>query len=225
MARDEYGNAVRLPDWPASVKRAVPRGPGRCTPLHGCHAPGRTCRHAGPGRNAVLADPVRQRRTIHPHAPRRRRVEERRMQIHMGVSSVGQSPVPGGAQRKLSHQRIVGGRDRQGGASGEGLPRGGAEPEWTLESAPRRLDGPARRRGGVGAHRDPARSPHDHGPVAAAARGRAKSAVYQGLRELQAAGVLPPLSQARRNQSWEAVGLLDLLAGLEAGEQPARAAE
>jgi hypothetical protein len=37
--------------------------------------------------------------------------------------------------------------------------------------------------------------------------------------------VLLPLSQARRNQSWEAIGLLDLLAGLEAGEQPARAAE
>jgi Fic family protein len=62
-------------------------------------------------------------------------------------------------------------------------------------------------------------------PVAAAALGRAKSAVYQGFRELQAAGVLLPLSQARRNQSWEAVGLLDLLAGLEAGELPARAAE
>jgi Fic family protein len=59
-------------------------------------------------------------------------------------------------------------------------------------------------------------------PVAAAALGRAKSAVYQGLGELQAAGVLLPLSQARRNQSWEAVGLLDLLAGLEAGELPAR---
>jgi hypothetical protein len=30
------------------------------------------------------------------------------------------------------------------------------------------------------------------------------------------AGVLRPLSDARRNRSWEAVGLLDLLARLEA---------
>jgi hypothetical protein len=54
--------------------------------------------------------------------------------------------------------------------------------------------------------------------VAVAALGRAKSAIYQGLRELQTAGVLLPLSQGRRNQSWEAIGLLDLLAGLEAGD-------
>jgi len=60
-------------------------------------------------------------------------------------------------------------------------------------------------------------------PVAAAALGRAKSAIYQALRDLQMAGVLLPLSQSRRNQSWEAMGLLDLLAGLEAGELPATA--
>ncbi len=57
-------------------------------------------------------------------------------------------------------------------------------------------------------------------PVAAAATRRAKAAVYQALSELENAGVLRRLSTSRRNQSWEAVGLLDLLAGLEAGEFP-----
>ena len=57
-------------------------------------------------------------------------------------------------------------------------------------------------------------------PVAAAATRRAKAAVYQALEDLSAAGVLLPLSQSRRNRSWEAVGLLDLLAGLEAGRFP-----
>jgi Fic family protein len=54
-------------------------------------------------------------------------------------------------------------------------------------------------------------------PVAAAATGRSKPAIYQALGELESAGVLVPLSQSRRNRTWEAVGLLDLLAGLEAG--------
>jgi hypothetical protein len=54
-------------------------------------------------------------------------------------------------------------------------------------------------------------------PVAIAATGRARAAVYEALAQLQGAGVLAPLSAARRNQSWEAVGLLDILAGLEAG--------
>lgn len=58
-------------------------------------------------------------------------------------------------------------------------------------------------------------------PVAAAATGRSKAPIYQALGELEAAGVLVPLSESRRNQSWEAVGLLDLLAGLEAGQLPA----
>jgi Fic family protein len=58
-------------------------------------------------------------------------------------------------------------------------------------------------------------------PVAAAATARSKPSIYQALRELEAAGVLVPLSEARRNQSWEAAGLLDLLAGLEAGVLPA----
>lgn len=57
-------------------------------------------------------------------------------------------------------------------------------------------------------------------PVAAAAIGRSKPPIYQAIRELESAGVLLPLSESRRNQSWEAVGLLDLLAGLEAGQLP-----
>lgn len=57
-------------------------------------------------------------------------------------------------------------------------------------------------------------------PVAAAATGRAKPRVYQGLESLEEAGVLIPLTKKRRNQSWEADGLLSLLEGLEAGERP-----
>ena len=59
-------------------------------------------------------------------------------------------------------------------------------------------------------------------PVAAAATGRSKPQIYQGLAQLQAAGVLVPLSEGKRNQSWEAAGLLELLSGLEAGAAPAR---
>lgn len=57
-------------------------------------------------------------------------------------------------------------------------------------------------------------------PVAAAATGRAKSAIHHAIAELEAAGVLLPLSQSKRNRSWEAAGLLDLLADLEVGELP-----
>lgn len=57
-------------------------------------------------------------------------------------------------------------------------------------------------------------------PVAAAATGRAKSAIHQAIRELEENDVLRPLSNSRRNRSWEAVGLLDLLADLEAGAPP-----
>ena len=57
-------------------------------------------------------------------------------------------------------------------------------------------------------------------PVAAAATGRSKPQIYRAFSQLEAAGVLVPLSQSRRNQSWEAVGLLDLLGGFEAGERP-----
>jgi Fic family protein len=59
-------------------------------------------------------------------------------------------------------------------------------------------------------------------PVAAAATGRAKAAIYQALDELEIAGVLTPLSESKRNRSWEAVGLLDLLANLEAGRLSSR---
>lgn len=57
-------------------------------------------------------------------------------------------------------------------------------------------------------------------PVAAAATGRAKSAIHQAMRQLAEAGVLIPVAVSRRNRSWEAVGLLDLLEGLEAARPP-----
>jgi hypothetical protein len=55
------------------------------------------------------------------------------------------------------------------------------------------------------------------GPVAAAATGRAKAAVYQALGQLEDAGVLARMGSTRRNRSWEAEGLIDLSAALEAG--------
>jgi Fic family protein len=60
-------------------------------------------------------------------------------------------------------------------------------------------------------------------PLVAAATGRAKSAVHNALEQLVDSGVLAPLSQSKRNRSWEAVGLLDLLEGLETGRAPKRA--
>jgi Fic family protein len=57
-------------------------------------------------------------------------------------------------------------------------------------------------------------------PVAAAATGRAKAAIHQAVKQLEECGVLEPLSSSKRNRSWEAVGLLDLLEGLEAGRAP-----
>jgi Fic family protein len=57
-------------------------------------------------------------------------------------------------------------------------------------------------------------------PIGAAATGRAKAAVYHGIEQLVEAQVLLPLSNSRRNQAWEAAGLLDLIAGLDAGEPP-----
>ena len=57
-------------------------------------------------------------------------------------------------------------------------------------------------------------------PVAAAITNRSKPQIYQAITQLESAGILMPLSQGRRNQSWEAVGLLDLLAGLDARERP-----
>jgi Fic family protein len=58
------------------------------------------------------------------------------------------------------------------------------------------------------------------GPVATAATGRAKAAVYDGIGQLVDAGILQPLSQGKRNRSWEAAGLLPLIAQLEAGALP-----
>ena len=52
-------------------------------------------------------------------------------------------------------------------------------------------------------------------PVAAAATGRSKPQVDLAIRRLSEAGVLESLSDARRNRSWEAVGLLDLLSAIE----------
>jgi Fic family protein len=54
-------------------------------------------------------------------------------------------------------------------------------------------------------------------PVAAAATGRSKPQIYRAIELLEESGVLIPLSRGRRNRSWEATNLLDLLAGLEAG--------
>lgn len=55
-------------------------------------------------------------------------------------------------------------------------------------------------------------------PGAVAATGRGRSQVYRAMQQLEDAGVLIPLSESARNRAWEAAGLLDLLAGLEAGE-------
>ena len=57
-------------------------------------------------------------------------------------------------------------------------------------------------------------------PVAAAATGRARSQIYQAFEQLEIAGVLIPLSTLRRNRSWEAAGLIDLIEGMEAGDLP-----
>jgi len=54
-------------------------------------------------------------------------------------------------------------------------------------------------------------------PVAVAATGRTKAVVNEALRQLETAGVVTRASQGRRNRTWEATGLLDLLADLEAG--------
>jgi Fic family protein len=54
-------------------------------------------------------------------------------------------------------------------------------------------------------------------PIAAAATKRSKPATYQAFESLQQAGVLVPTSTGRRNQAWEAEGLLDLIAELEDG--------
>lgn len=53
-------------------------------------------------------------------------------------------------------------------------------------------------------------------PVAVATTGRSKSSTSVAVDQLVETGVLVPLSVSRRNRAWEAAGLLDLLAGLEA---------
>jgi len=55
-------------------------------------------------------------------------------------------------------------------------------------------------------------------PVAATATGRTRPAVTNGIDQLVDAGVLVPLGESRRNRTWEASGLLDLMESLEAGE-------
>ena len=54
-------------------------------------------------------------------------------------------------------------------------------------------------------------------PVAVAATGRTKAVVNEALLHLETAGVVARASQGQRNRTWEATGLLDLLADLEAG--------
>lgn len=56
--------------------------------------------------------------------------------------------------------------------------------------------------------------------IAGAATGRAKAAVHNGLAQLAEAGVLVPVAGGQRNRSWEAAGLLPLIADLEDGEMP-----
>jgi len=60
--------------------------------------------------------------------------------------------------------------------------------------------------------------------VATAVTARAKSRVYEAIEQLVDAGVLVPLSGGRRNRWWEAAGLLDLVARLEAGQLPPKSA-
>jgi Fic family protein len=57
-------------------------------------------------------------------------------------------------------------------------------------------------------------------PAATSATGRAKSAIHGAIEQLVDCGVLLPASAGKRNRSWEADGLLDLVEGLEAGVPP-----
>ena len=57
-------------------------------------------------------------------------------------------------------------------------------------------------------------------PVAVAATERTKPAVNDAIQDLVSAGVLKPVSESKRNRSWESVGLLDLIVDLEAGTGP-----
>lgn len=55
-------------------------------------------------------------------------------------------------------------------------------------------------------------------PVAVAVTERTKPAVTNAFDDLEAAGVLIPLSTSKRNRAWEAEGLLELIVNLESGE-------
>lgn len=57
-------------------------------------------------------------------------------------------------------------------------------------------------------------------PRAQAVTGRAKAAIHNAIGQLVESGVLEPVSKSKRNRSYEAVGLLELLEGLEAGRAP-----
>jgi Fic family protein len=52
-------------------------------------------------------------------------------------------------------------------------------------------------------------------PVAVALTGRTKPAINNAMEELVGAGVLAPVSESRRNRTWEAAGLLELIIELE----------
>ena len=56
--------------------------------------------------------------------------------------------------------------------------------------------------------------------IAGAVTGRAKAAIHNALDQLAEAGVLEPVAGGRRNRSWEAAGLLELIADLETGVLP-----
>jgi Fic family protein len=58
-------------------------------------------------------------------------------------------------------------------------------------------------------------------PVAVAATGRARARIYEAIDQLVSSKVLIPLTTGKRNRWWEASGLLDLIADLEAGHEPA----
>jgi Fic family protein len=55
-------------------------------------------------------------------------------------------------------------------------------------------------------------------PVGVAVTGRTRPAVTNSIDQLVLAGVLMPLGESKRNRSWEALGLLDLIEEMEAGE-------
>lgn len=54
-------------------------------------------------------------------------------------------------------------------------------------------------------------------PVAVAATKRTRPAVASAVAELEAAGVLRRISESARSRTWEAAGVLDLIAALDAG--------